>query len=35
MKWIAGGLMLQATPEGRLDDDDWQRLASHVPRSRT
>ena len=22
--------MLQATPEGRVDADDWERLASHV-----
>ena len=29
-QWLAGGLMLQATPEGRVDDDDWQRLAAHV-----
>jgi molecular chaperone Hsp33 len=29
-QWVAGGLMLQATPEGRVDNDDWQRLASHV-----
>jgi molecular chaperone Hsp33 len=30
LQWLAGGLMLQATPEGRVDDDDWQRLAAHV-----
>lgn len=28
--WIAGGLMLQATPEGRTDADDWTRLASFL-----
>ena len=26
--WRAGGLMLQATPEARVDADDWERLAS-------
>jgi molecular chaperone Hsp33 len=25
--WRAGGAMLQATPEGRIDADDWERLA--------
>src|SRR5438067_1695111 len=25
-QWVAGGLMLQATPDGRVDSDDWQRL---------
>jgi molecular chaperone Hsp33 len=30
MQWVAGGLMLQATPDGRVDEDDWQRLTSHV-----
>jgi len=25
--WRAGGIMLQATPEGRGDDDDWERLS--------
>ena len=29
-QWLAGGLMLQATPEGRVDSDDWGRLASYV-----
>jgi molecular chaperone Hsp33 len=29
-QWVAGGLMLQATPDGRVDADDWQRLAAHV-----
>lgn len=28
--WIAGGLMLQATPEGRTDADDWARLAAFL-----
>ncbi|MGH6877180.1 MAG: Hsp33 family molecular chaperone HslO [Rhizomicrobium sp.] len=28
--WVAGGLMLQATPEGRLDRDDWDRLAAFL-----
>ncbi len=27
-RWLAGGIMLQATPEGRRDnDDDWERLS--------
>ena len=30
LQWLAGGLMLQATPEGRVDVDDWDRLASYV-----
>lgn len=30
LQWLAGGLMLQATPEGRVDSDDWERLASYV-----
>ncbi len=25
--WRAGGAMLQATPEGRIDADDWEKLA--------
>lgn len=25
--WRAGGIMLQATPEGRRDEDDWERLS--------
>jgi len=29
-QWLAGGLMLQATPDGRIDADDWERLASYV-----
>jgi molecular chaperone Hsp33 len=29
-QWLAGGLMLQATPEGRVDSDEWDRFASHV-----
>jgi molecular chaperone Hsp33 len=29
-QWIAGGIMLQATPEGRIDDDDWERLAAFL-----
>nr|AYC79436.1 hypothetical protein [uncultured bacterium] len=29
-QWLAGGLMLQATPEGRVDSDEWERLASYV-----
>jgi molecular chaperone Hsp33 len=29
-QWLAGGLMLQATPEGRVDAEDWERLASYV-----
>ncbi len=28
--WLAGGLMLQATPEGRVDADDWERLAAFL-----
>jgi molecular chaperone Hsp33 len=28
--WVAGGIMLQATPEGRLQDDDWERLAAFL-----
>jgi molecular chaperone Hsp33 len=26
-RWRAGGLMLQATPEGTVDIDDWERLS--------
>jgi molecular chaperone Hsp33 len=26
-RWRAGGLMLQATPEGTVDVDDWERLS--------
>jgi molecular chaperone Hsp33 len=29
-QWVAGGLMLQVTPDSRVDADDWERLASHV-----
>ena len=25
--WLAGGIMLQATPEGRKSEDDWERLS--------
>jgi len=28
--WRAGGVMLQATPEGHVDTDDWERLATFV-----
>lgn len=28
--WVAGGIMLQATPERRLDEDDWERLAAFL-----
>jgi molecular chaperone Hsp33 len=28
--WRAGGLMLQATPEARIDADDWERLAAFI-----
>jgi len=28
--WRAGGIMLQATPEGTRDDDDWERLSLHL-----
>ena len=28
--WLAGGLMLQATPEGRTDADDWARLTAFL-----
>jgi molecular chaperone Hsp33 len=28
--WVAGGIMLQATPEGRVDADDWERLAAFL-----
>ena len=26
-RWRAGGIMLQATPEARIDPDDWERLS--------
>ena len=29
-KWRAGGIMLQATPEGRGSEDDWERLSSFL-----
>lgn len=29
-QWVAGGIMLQATPEGRVDEDDWERLATFL-----
>jgi molecular chaperone Hsp33 len=29
-QWVTGGIMLQATPEGRLDEDDWDRLAAFL-----
>jgi molecular chaperone Hsp33 len=29
-KWRAGGIMLQATPEGRGNEDDWERLSSFL-----
>jgi molecular chaperone Hsp33 len=28
--WVAGGLMLQATPHGHVDVDDWERLAAFL-----
>ncbi|HEY2885665.1 MAG TPA: Hsp33 family molecular chaperone HslO [Rhizomicrobium sp.] len=28
--WRVGGIMLQATPEGRGNEDDWERLASFL-----
>jgi len=28
--WRAGGIMLQATPEGRGPEDDWERLSSFL-----
>lgn len=28
--WRAGGIMLQATPEGRGSEDDWERLSSFL-----
>lgn len=28
--WRVGGIMLQATPEGRGSEDDWERLASFL-----
>ncbi|MGH6889572.1 MAG: Hsp33 family molecular chaperone HslO [Rhizomicrobium sp.] len=29
-RWVAGGLMLQATPDDRVDSDDWERLAAFL-----
>ncbi len=29
-QWVAGGIMLQAMPEGRVDEDDWERLAAFL-----
>jgi molecular chaperone Hsp33 len=29
-QWVAGGLMLQATPRGKVDADDWDRLAAFL-----
>ena len=29
-RWRAGGIMLQATPEGRGSEDDWERLTSFL-----
>jgi molecular chaperone Hsp33 len=29
-RWRAGGLMLQATPEAKVDADDWDRLAAFI-----
>ncbi len=29
-RWRAGGIMLQATPEGRGSEDDWERLATFL-----
>jgi molecular chaperone Hsp33 len=28
--WVAGGLMLQALPEGQVDADDWERFAAFL-----
>lgn len=28
--WLAGGLMLQAMPDGRVDSDDWERLTAFL-----
>jgi molecular chaperone Hsp33 len=28
--WRAGGIMLQATPDARIDADDWERLAAFM-----
>lgn len=29
-RWRAGGMFLQATPETKLREDDWERLTSHL-----
>ena len=29
-QWRAGGIMLQATPDGRGSEDDWERLAAFL-----
>jgi len=29
-RWRAGGIMLQATPEGRGSEDDWERLSTFL-----
>jgi molecular chaperone Hsp33 len=29
-RWRAGGMMLQATPEARVEADDWDRLAAFI-----
>jgi molecular chaperone Hsp33 len=29
-RWVAGGIMLQATPEGRVDEGDWERLSAFL-----
>jgi molecular chaperone Hsp33 len=28
--WRAGGVMLQATPDGRVEEDDWERLSTFL-----
>ncbi|HEY3636961.1 MAG TPA: Hsp33 family molecular chaperone HslO [Rhizomicrobium sp.] len=29
-QWVSGGIMLQATPEGRVDEGDWERLSAFL-----
>jgi molecular chaperone Hsp33 len=29
-QWRAGGIMLQSTPDGKVDDDDWERLSTFL-----
>lgn len=29
-QWVAGGIMLQATPEGGVNEDEWDRLAAFL-----